>query len=608
MFIRQQCPIATPSNDGLMSENQAATIVGLPSETIYTNAFAGDNIGAQINAAMLTANAGQTVYAVHNGTKIEEQIVMTPGTTLQFGFGHFQNTLVGGPVILMRDDTAVLGMPGTTLDEPQSDGSGVVVCIGAYNHWLPTPNNAAEGNDNLAIRRVHFTQASTETSQTTGTVQLGNSTNVWIEDNYFDETSGFGVVMGGGSNEGFYSLQTYVTGNRFRNVGTQNIAFVNSISFVIANNILTGVSRSVSSTFIDLETNVVDDQMSWFTVTGNVINVVPDGLGEINPGAAIQVAGQTTMPADFTQPFFANANNGVIANNVINGGLYPNPSPTTTPPGTYPTYARLSQGIFLTHCTDVTIEGNQVNYISLEPVTTTACRGIHITGNTITNANSGGAGSINFRGSQNCRAKGNFIIEENRPYYISTPAIVEEFSTDYGVDSDYNICSDNDLSFFPFENSDAYLTQINASIQLRGAHSRAFNNTIDGNIMDAPELQSVAELVASPQPGTRNATNPPVVRLSGQTAPGDGGGGLWYFDPASSRTANGYTVATPVNPIPNGSSVGRWCRQSNGLKLTTSQIATLATALTAADASYLVFNTTTSKAQMWDGTTFQNLW
>ena len=93
-------------------------------------------------------------------------------------------------------------------------------------------------------------------------------------------------------------------------------------------------------------------------------------------------------------------------------------------------------------------------------------------------------------------------------------------------------------------------------------NSRSYGNFIDGKPIDDAALLNVTDLKAMPYPVHVSASFPSVkrfARIAGWLSPGDGGGGIYYWDKDSSAPDNGTTILVPTDYA--GQTNGRGLRQ-----------------------------------------------
>lgn len=568
------------------------------------NDFTGDDIGAQANAAFASLAGGVGHVVILPGDYAQStQIIVLEGSTLHINSGEVdQYDIAGVPAILMQDDTAVVGVgDASCLQEPQFYTPGEYsISIGDFNSWNGGKDATRQGNKNLLVKDLRFTAQSGGaeiTSTTSATVNFFNVTNAETRHCYFEGTHSFGVCYGGGSTGGYHADRVRAIDNVFEGVWSQNLCSVNANNLLFFHNIFTDTTTT-AVTYIDVELNQTIDVGLVFEICDNIFNILPNAGNVTQPGAAIQVAGHVEMLADLTQPYVSNVSLGRICGNVMNGGPYP-----------VAALPQLSQGIFANHLTNTEISGNVINDVSNDVITLAYCRGCKVLGNHVINSGSEGPG-IWLSGSQHCKVIGNHLINDNYNGEAFSPTIQEEngngaFNFSVPVASDFNFIHDNDLAFYPWPSSGEILSERQAFISTVGPNTRRHSNRVQGMIVDDAALQSVSELRTVPYPGTSNVGAPPIARLVGLLAPGDGGGATWVWAAASTATDNGATVVAPTNPVPSGAA-GRWLRGMNQPSM--SSTARDAITWTTSDAGMIIFNTTSSKLQCWDGTTWQNLW
>lgn len=585
MFIRQQVPNATPQNDGLMSEVQAAQLAGLVPGAfpfVIANAFPGGDIGAQINAAAASlVSVGGGTVVVGDGNYVQTTRVVLPNNvTLQLNSGLISNALPGGlPLFGMGDNCSIIGSGyGTRLMDPVViDQSGVAQVIADNKTFGVGGNLSGAGNINLVVRNLQIigNPLSTQFSAVSACIEFGSIQNALVDTIYFNNIAGYGAGQGSFSDGGFHADNYTINNCTFLGGGSQNVGIVNCNRVHI-----TGCTfyrsqlspQAPSIAFIDLEVNGATDAMRDFVISGNIFYPVGGPVGDAT--GAIQITGATLADGDIGVGI-----SGVISDNVIDSSNSTNA-------------LYLAIGIQLHNCRDVIVSSNVLRAVTAA-INIVGCSGILVEANNISACGflvNGDAGVL-VDGSINCRVIDNFFDSQNDPTASFYTPSINEINA-----SDYNVYYGNSLVFYPTPS--AIPIGGDCTINLVGAHSRTFSNFIYGSPVDAAVIATTAELRALAIPGTRPAGTPAVALLGGYQAQADGGFSLWVFNTASTATDNGVTVVTPHF----STGAGRWLRAPGQIELTTT--ARNALVLTAADAGLQIFNTSTSQMNYWNGTTW----
>jgi hypothetical protein len=555
----------------LVSDGISNWIIVSSRDVVVANYFPGADIGAKINAACSSLPNGGFVRVLDGSYVQTTKVIISDGVTVMLGVGTISNSFPesGTPPWRMKDNSNLLGSGfGTKLMNPVCTS---ITCI-CVTDFISASDNSLVGNKNLIVKDIQFIGNPSSTNPAeSAAVQFGNINNVVVDHCWFDGVEGFGVFQASSSIHGNYGDGFVIKNCTFDNVTTQQCGVINCINWQIRDNIFRPTATITNYTIIDCESNTGTDRLRNWQIIGNTFDFQTSAI--FNPGAMIQVVGGSGTPYDAGRAAY-----GVISNNTCIAGI--------TGGGVY-----FANGINIVDCDFVEVSDNQIHFANV-PIETSNCNSCTIKDNTTGTGGNNEAWHILIGSSFDCYIDGNKCVDTSG-VAESIPNIAEVA----GSGSDYNTFSNNWANIYP-DVAPPFGTTRYAKITLIGEHSRAFNNVlgISPTPVDSPLITTIDELRALYPPGARPASAPAVVTLGGYTSQGDGGFGVWTYDPTSAAVDNGVTVVVPTYR-PGG--VGAWLRAPNQIHLDTT--ARDALVLTAGDAGFAIWNTTNSRLETWTG-------
>jgi hypothetical protein len=462
----------------------------------------GADVGAKINNADAALGSSYGDITVYNCSgAISTQVILNSGHTLRLGAGDYPTTL-DEEIILLKDNTSVIGSGWQTVihESSHSPTNNGLIIFRAYDdsHDGTTPNS------NLTIKDLQIASGSGVVAEgTRSAIILGNVQNALVDNVYFNATHAIGVEVGGysGTAEHYHSRGATIRGCVFDTVFAVSTALVNARDAVVDNNRYLGSQVNSDSTYIDVEVNTETDLITNFRITNNTL----DPTGGAGQRYGIVVYGANANPGP-----------GVIANNVLLGGLGDGSCQTTE---------AIQIG-----AEDTILSGNFIKYF---------CNaGIHVLStaqhNTVSNNTIKYVGnySILVEGSHN-RIIGNIDDgSETSPDQQGFDVQIEEANS-----ADYNYYAGNQLTtYYNPPGGGAYFQ---ARINLVGAHSVAHDNLLDGvntstraaqvvmpTAVSADYTVSASDqiILADASAGNLTVTLPTAVSTTGHSPPTPGGG------------------------------------------------------------------------------------
>jgi hypothetical protein len=227
------------------------TGTGLPANVKVANDFAGNDMGAKINAASAACGAGACEIWVYGDALLETQAVVRSGHTVRQFAGKLTSIAGAGdePLILLANNSSWIGETwASILEEASTPNCSVSACrygiIGSLEGFR-RDNNAPTGGyllnkaENIVVRGVKFL-GQTENGSDSGvaaTVKLGNCHNCYVTNNYFYNVSAYAVEFGAASNSGEFARNCWFTDNLVERALSQNVALINGENVHIERNI-----------------------------------------------------------------------------------------------------------------------------------------------------------------------------------------------------------------------------------------------------------------------------------------------------------------------------------------------------------------------------------
>lgn len=567
---------------------------------IVANDYAGADIGAQINAADADLGAGPgTIVVLPGDYTISTQIVLGSYHRLLLPPGLFDTNMTAGPIFVMKSFSTVQGSGWMTrISEPKATFYGDIWVFRDYD--TIAGDTRSPGSTDIEIKDFQIVPGSLVTSANIGSITFGNTKRVTVQNVFFNQSSGFSVVFGGDASLGNLSVDCNILDCFADRCATQVFAYVNAISFKMCRNTIKAAGqRATASTPIDVELNGDPDQCSTWIISDNII----DGRGaETAAGVGIQISATRDLLSDLSS-VVASGRIGIMSNNIIYGDDYPTPNVSGH---------GLGIGIRVAQCASLILSNNIVHYCPIA-ILVENCVAVSVKGNSAVNCGTStvGQGAILLVGSVYCTVQDNDLHFDNAlvpgggGHFGAGNRIVEKPGA-YGIytyDSDYNLVVGNRLFNIPEDSAASGDSNRIAYISIYGAHSRQHGNFINNYATDDGAIYNTADLRAAY--GAEDGGNRGLVRylrIAGNVTPGDGGDGIWYWDPASTRTDNTVTVVKPALVVPN---VGRWIKAPVYPKYTTT--ARNALSVTSLDIGFTILNTTLSEIQWWNGTVWANI-
>lgn len=572
-------PEATDTVAGLFAAFSKRQLDGLYALSVVANLYGAedDDIGAKINAAIAATGPGTAIYVMDGDYSIDTPIELDVGTQLYWGRGTITTTTTAG-AILLNDDVAIRGTGVSTIIlESTDDSTDNATIIIKDPKTFAAPGFDALGSVNVLIEDLQLqgTAHPLHNNGSTGAITVGNSHQVYIRRVYVKHTSAIGISVGGFSTADNYAEDVWVTDCIFDEVYSQNVGIVNAKNFHVDYNTFKRAGHDPegpagAAAYVDLEPNIETDWMENFTITGNIIDGKEGNLGN---GIIVQSHPARLATGKLSGP-------GLVSNNTIIGGDA--------------SLGGMSNGIQLSYASSVSVIGNTVEWVGQSAL---LIGGDHnyIHGNKTRYIAGAGVYAIYIEGKHNTVAANQVfgLVESGDGYRVT-----DIYEAD-NADTDYNYFFGNHLD--PFFASDTQ-SDYDPKIIVHGAHSKAFANNLAGYLVGKGNPITVADLRLHPVPHVGSAAI--RVDVDGLATRGDGGDGSYKWDDTSTATDNGLSVIKPTNMSVGRD--GRWLRVPACLQLTTSDRNALT--MTTADKGFEIFNTTTSKKQCWDGSTWNDLW
>lgn len=259
-------PIAVGDNDRRMP-------LATDGRIVFAKKYSGADLGAKINAADADLGRDAGTIMVTGGGTITSRVTINDNHHLHFSLGTYilNNQEAQGKILIALGDNTTLS----------GEGDGTILQISSVSHAIVKAdggrffgsNNGS--NHDIQVRDLQFTSTQTSCSSALWTVNLVNTIHGVVDNVFFNGLHQGGVHAGGGSSERFFSDDTRVTNNRFKDMGFGGVAFVNSKNFVVSGNIWRGGGRPEcggGSYFFDGEVNTGTDILEGGSVTNNLVD------------------------------------------------------------------------------------------------------------------------------------------------------------------------------------------------------------------------------------------------------------------------------------------------------------------------------------------------
>lgn len=343
------------------------------SSSIYlvANDFPGGDLGAKIQAANdyaegIAPGTRAAIYVKAGGTiadnTIATQVIFAANKTLYLGQGYYTNNVPenlavagSGVTFLIRDNFSIYGGGwNTIIEQPRS-----MVLVAPYTESTVSGDLAGVNTWNSGNFQVVTPNNPRTSSGGESVLAIGNSTNVTVDNIYFNRTYGIDITLGGNANPvGSPPVTNHCTVARVSNC----VHYLNPADDAIKMAVVNAKNWSVNDCLylngavFDIEQNTSGDDIDGWSVSG----CIWDGAGLLVQGEQVRngnVVANTFLGRGkgTTGVAVLRAINTRVADNVIDG--YTGNDNTA------------STGISLIHALGTTIKGNTITNCSL-PTTT----------------------------------------------------------------------------------------------------------------------------------------------------------------------------------------------------------------------------------------------
>jgi hypothetical protein len=362
-------------------------------KVIYANSMPGfPDMGAQINAA--DALLGSTPGIIHyfGGGTSQTQIVLSEFHRLILGPGQYHFTHAGSP-ILMKSDTAVNGEGWSTVVEettgPHDSDYNEFCVIANYRAYFL--NGGVQ--QNMYVHDLQILGTRPNTYSTPQAISLGNCHGGTVENVFFNGTNSIGLAAGGSNSGGDdplglgrFSENIIFRKNLFKNVASQNIAFVNTKNGRIEDNIIIDPSKAGGPGVSPIDCEVNDfnaDLMSDIVISGNMMDARNSA---ISPHGNFIVFQPATAALGF-----------LICNNMMLSRM--------------PTGYHTSSGILLNGGKQGIISDNLLIGCGQSGIALYGTQYVKVHGNMLIDTGTGGVPSVDLNGVQHMDFSGNSLYE-----------------------------------------------------------------------------------------------------------------------------------------------------------------------------------------------------
>jgi parallel beta-helix repeat protein len=385
---------------------------------MYSKNFAGEDVGARINAADKALGARPGWIVVNEAGELKTQAHVSAGHRLKFGRGRFPviNPNLNGSAILLESDTAVYGsgMNETVILESVNSYT-IIASAGTLEseqgHW----NIGVRQNITIAGLTLEGRNMKAE-GGVRSTIELGNAHNVRIYNVGLRDTTCLGITAGGTGLTGRHAEDWLVENCLFEGVASQNLNVVNGRRITFRQNTFLrtgklctgGPCEGVSS--IDVEPNTASDAARDITIEGNLID---SSKSPFLHGNGIVI--QNGAKADF--------GNVVVKGNRI----------IAWPPEQPPTSTRMASGIWISGVHDVTISDNHIARAAHSGIRLEGSVRVTVERNTLAGTGTGGILSFEVMNTTDCRFAFNRVTTDPKFPYWGMDVIKETGTSDRNV-------------------------------------------------------------------------------------------------------------------------------------------------------------------------------
>lgn len=393
------------------------TSVGITEDTSSTNTTAGGGewpkaVSTQLwDGATLTerarcadaALAGKSAQIIcypgelTGGTSQATNLNITQGHHLQLMPGEYTNVFnydstppLSAPIV-MQSNTSIRGMPGTRVYESSVTGffNGPIIIDASYgaNHALTS--------ENITIDGIHFVgNPALQNNSGVGTILLGNCKGAKINNNIFEEITGYITLGGGGGTAGEYAENIECFNNQFLRCGTQACAVINAKNVRIVGNYFDQKDTIYAGSYsiLDVEPNGETEVAEDILIADNVFDM-RDTLNFAHAIAAQAIHG---------------GKNITIRNNTIYAGSIVDPDPS------FP-FGQMQPGIYVLGFHEGYIHGNTVRGGYYAQIHTHLCRDIQVYDNDTFYGQATAGGTIRVTGCSNCDISNNRLHKTTYP-------------------------------------------------------------------------------------------------------------------------------------------------------------------------------------------------
>ena len=301
-------------------QRQRTTTTSAKSKVVSANDFAGQDIGAKINAADKALGVGRGEIVVKGGGTITTQVIVSSDHVLRFLPGTYATRTANAP-ILLKPRSSVLGSGWNSIIL-ESTAPGQFTVVSAYNHALE--NGTADSE--LTVRDLQIKGANPGFNSAQQAVSLGNCSGCTVDKVWINGTRSIGVQLGGSSRKGFFADNSKVTNCLFTRVASQNLALVNGRNIVFEGNrfMTSGQVGGPGNTNIDLEVNEATDRLENVVIRNNLIDVRNSEVSPTGNGIVVQVTSGTPYVGNILvekNSIIGGETKGIITN-VLSNGIY----------------------------------------------------------------------------------------------------------------------------------------------------------------------------------------------------------------------------------------------------------------------------------------------